>query len=74
MERTTKILLDGRRNGAKRSYVAVDFDIELGLLRTGNEKDEELALRYVWTPALASTWSGPPRHQQIDVVQYYARI
>ena len=30
--------------GQKRFYIAVDFDIELGLLRIGNEKDEELAL------------------------------
>ena len=60
--------------GAKRSYIAVDFDIELGLLRKGNEEDEEVALRYVWTPALERTWNGPRRLQQIDVVQYYERI
>ena len=48
--------------GAKRFYIAVDFDIE------------DLALRYVWTPALARIWNGPRRLQQIDVRQHYERI
>ena len=37
---------DGRRCGAKRFYIAVDFDIELGLLCTGIEEDEELCGMY----------------------------
>ena len=46
MERATLILRDGRRCGAKRFYIAGDFNIELGLLCAGNEEDEELCGMY----------------------------
>ena len=46
MERMTLILRDERRCGAKRFYIAGDFNIELGLLCTGIEEDEELCGMY----------------------------
>ena len=46
MERMTLMLRDGRRRGAKRFYIAGDFNIELGLLCPGNEEDEELCGMY----------------------------
>ena len=46
MEGMTLIPRYGRRNGAKRFYIACDFNIELGLLCTGNEEDEELSAMY----------------------------
>ena len=42
VERMTLILRDGRRCGAKRVYIAGDFNTELGLLCAGIEEDEEL--------------------------------
>ena len=46
MERMTLILRDERRCGAKRFYIAGDFNIELGLLCTGIEEDEEFCGMY----------------------------
>ena len=46
MERMTLILRDGRRCGAKRFYIAGDFNIELGLLCAGTEEDEEFCGMY----------------------------
>ena len=40
------MLRDGRRCGAKRFYIAGDFNNELKLLCTSNEEDEELCGMY----------------------------
>ena len=37
---------EGRRRGAKRIQIAGDFNIELGLLCTGDEEDENLFAMY----------------------------
>ena len=38
----TQILREGRQRGVRRFFVAGDLNIELGLLCTGDEEDEEL--------------------------------
>ena len=42
----TKVLHDGRREGAKRFYIAGVFNIEFGMLCTGEDEDEELCDKY----------------------------
>ena len=46
MDELTKILRDGRKNRATHFFIAGDFNIELGLLCTGDETDEELGELY----------------------------
>ena len=41
VEEMSKILRDGRQEGAKRFYIAGDSNIELGLRCTGDDEDEE---------------------------------
>ena len=45
-EKLTNILQDGRSNGALCFCIAGDFNIELGVLCTGNVEDEELGGMY----------------------------
>ena len=47
VEEMTKILRDGRRERAKRFYIASDFNIELGFA-VYRRRRERGALRYVW--------------------------
>ena len=42
----TKVLLEGRRAGAKTFYIAGDLNVELGLLCTGDDDVEELTELY----------------------------
>ena len=42
----TKVLHEGRREGASRFYIADDFSIELGFMCTSEDKDEELRDMY----------------------------
>ena len=41
-EELTKVVQEGRREGARRFYIAGDFNNEWGLLRTGMDDDEEV--------------------------------
>ena len=68
----TKILWKGRRAGAKDFHITVDFNVELGLLCTDDEDNEERNQMYGLVLARMGKRAG--RIQKADVVWHYEGV
>ena len=69
-----RVLREGRKGGGTDFYITSDFNVDLGLMCTDENDEEELTKMYVWSLVLARVRQGSRRLRTNHVVRNYERI